>query len=93
MVHLEGLAKDKLNVVLCYSQVCHLAATAAFEFAAQGYSVMELEGGFKACANTGLPIDGSEVTIEDSQRSGRRVRLGSDEATQRMSARWEVKQR
>jgi rhodanese-related sulfurtransferase len=42
----EGLRKDKLNVVYCYSQTCHLAATAAIEFASKGYPVMELEGGF-----------------------------------------------
>jgi rhodanese-related sulfurtransferase len=45
---LEGLRKDKTNVVYCYSQVCHLAATAAVEFASKGYPVMELEGGFRA---------------------------------------------
>src|SRR5258708_39465611 len=45
---LQGLAKDKLNVVLCYSQVCHLAAEAALFFSGKGYSVMELEGGFDA---------------------------------------------
>src|SRR6476620_7480195 len=35
----EGLRKDALNVLYCYSQVCHLAATAAVEFAGKGYSV------------------------------------------------------
>jgi len=30
---LSGLRKDKINVLYCYSQVCHLAATAAVEFA------------------------------------------------------------
>ena len=43
----EGLEKDKLNVLYCYSQVCHLAAKAAVEFTSNGYSVMELEGGFE----------------------------------------------
>lgn len=43
---LEGLEKDKVNVLYCYSQVCHLAAKAGAEFAAHGYSVVELEGGF-----------------------------------------------
>jgi rhodanese-related sulfurtransferase len=42
----EGLGRDKANVVYCYSQVCHLAAKAALEFASKGYPVMELEGGF-----------------------------------------------
>lgn len=43
---LEGLERNKVNVLYCYSQVCHLAAKAAVEFAGHGYSVMELEGGF-----------------------------------------------
>src|ERR1041384_1171195 len=34
----EGLRKDALNVVYCYTQVCHLGASAAFEFASHGYS-------------------------------------------------------
>jgi rhodanese-related sulfurtransferase len=52
-----GLKKDKLNVVLCYSQVCHLAATAAIEFAKNGYRVLELEGGFAGWKNQGLAIE------------------------------------
>jgi len=44
----NGLAKDRVNVFYCYSQVCHLAPAAALHFARQGYSVMELEGGFDA---------------------------------------------
>lgn len=43
---LKGLRKDKTNVLYCYSQVCHLAASAAVEFTAKGYPVMELEGGW-----------------------------------------------
>ena len=44
---LKGLRKDKTNVLYCYSQVCHLAATAAVEFAGKGYPVMELDGGWR----------------------------------------------
>ena len=44
---LKGLRKDKTNVLYCYSQVCHLAATAAVAFAGQGYPVMELDGGWR----------------------------------------------
>jgi rhodanese-related sulfurtransferase len=44
--NLTRLSKDKTNVVYCYSQVCHLAATACVAFAAKGFPVMELEGGF-----------------------------------------------
>jgi rhodanese-related sulfurtransferase len=54
---LEGLEKDKLNVVYCYSQVCHLAAKAAVEFSSRGYSVMELEGGFAGWKDFELPIE------------------------------------
>lgn len=43
---LAGLDKDKVNVVYCYSETCHLAATGAVDFADHGYRVMELEGGF-----------------------------------------------
>jgi len=41
------LRKDRINVLYCYSHVCHLAATAAVEFASKGYPVMELEGGWR----------------------------------------------
>jgi len=44
----KGLSKDKLNVLYCYTEVCHLAARAAVLFAGAGYPVMEMEGGFKA---------------------------------------------
>ncbi len=53
----EGLRKDTLNVLYCYSHVCHLAATAAVEFAAKGYSVMEMDGGFKAWKENDLEIE------------------------------------
>lgn len=52
-----GLSKDKVNVVYCYSQVCHLAADAAREFARNGYPVMELEGGFEGWKNHNLPVE------------------------------------
>ena len=54
---LEGLRKDKTNVLYCYSQVCHLAATAAVEFASKGYPVMELEGGFRAWKEHDMEIE------------------------------------
>lgn len=61
---LEGLEKDKTNVLYCYSQVCHLAAAAAQKFAAQGYPVMELEGGFATWKAHNLPVEsgGTETT-------------------------------
>ena len=55
---LEGLRKDTLNVLYCYTPVCHLAAMAAVEFAGQGYSVMEMDGGFEAWKENDLEIEG-----------------------------------
>ena len=54
---LQGLRKDALNVIYCYSHVCHLAATAAVEFAGKGYSVMEMDGGFKAWKEHDMEIE------------------------------------
>lgn len=53
----KGLRKDKLNVLYCYSQVCHLAATAAVQFADQGYPVMELDGGWRWWKDDGFEIE------------------------------------
>ena len=52
----NGLAKDRLNVLYCYDQTCHLAAEAARELVAQGYPVVEMEGGFAAWEAKSLPI-------------------------------------
>jgi rhodanese-related sulfurtransferase len=54
---LKGLRKDKTNVLYCYSQVCHLAATAAVEFAGEGYPVMELDGGWRWWKDEAFPIE------------------------------------
>lgn len=54
---LGGLRKDTTNVLYCYSQVCHLAATAAVEFASKGFPIMELEGGFKAWKDHEMDIE------------------------------------
>lgn len=53
----RGLSRDKLNLLYCYSHVCHLAAKAALEFATQGYSVMEMEGGFQAWKDNHLDTE------------------------------------
>lgn len=53
----SGLSRDKINVIYCYSQVCHLAAAAARYFAEHDYSVMELEGGFDQWQSLDLPIE------------------------------------
>src|SRR5258707_13776386 len=36
---LEGLSKDKINIIYCYNRFCHLAAKAALDFAGNGYPV------------------------------------------------------
>jgi len=54
---LEGLSKEKTNVLVCYSEVCHLAATAAVEFARQGYPVMEMDGGMTAWKENNLAVE------------------------------------
>ena len=53
----HGLRKDKTNVVYCYTQQCHLAANACVQFAAGGYPVMELEGGFEAWKENQLDME------------------------------------
>jgi rhodanese-related sulfurtransferase len=54
---LQGLRKDKTNVLYCYSIVCHLAATAAVEFAARGFPVMELDGGWRWWKEDGFDVE------------------------------------
>lgn len=53
----SGLREDSINIVYCYTQTCHLAAKAAAQFAAQGYRVMEMEGGFEAWTENDLPVE------------------------------------
>jgi rhodanese-related sulfurtransferase len=52
----DGLRKDRVNILYCYSQVCHLAAAAGIRFAGKGFPVMELEGGFGSWSDHGLEI-------------------------------------
>ena len=52
-----GLSTEKNNIIYCYSEVCHLAAAGAKKFAENGFSVMELEGGFEEWKNYNLPIE------------------------------------
>lgn len=59
-----GLSKDKLNILYCYSQTCHLAATAALELASQGYRVMEMEGGFAAWTAGSNALEGIDCACD-----------------------------
>jgi rhodanese-related sulfurtransferase len=56
----RGLAKDKLNVLYCYSQTCHLAAEAAVRLLAEGYPVVEMEGGFATWEAAGYRVERAE---------------------------------
>ena len=51
-----GLSKEKLNVLYCYNQTCHMAAEAAVELIARGYPVVEMEGGFATWEANGYPV-------------------------------------
>jgi rhodanese-related sulfurtransferase len=53
---LAGVAKDRPAVIYCYNQTCKLATAAAIEFASQGVSVVEMEGGFDTWQKYGLPV-------------------------------------
>jgi len=56
-VTLEGMTQDRMNVIYCYSQQCHLAAHAALFFAKEGFPVQELEGGFEAYHAHGFALE------------------------------------
>ncbi len=53
----RGLSKDKLHVLYCYSQTCHLAAEAAVALLKQGYLVQEMEGGYVTWTAAGYRIE------------------------------------
>lgn len=66
---LDGLRKDVLNVLYCYTQQCHLAAKAAVEFAGKGYSVMEMDGGFEAWKENDLEVESNVLNRGQQQTS------------------------
>ncbi len=43
----DKISKEKVNVVYCYNQQCHLGARAALILAEYNYPVVLLEGGFQ----------------------------------------------
>jgi rhodanese-related sulfurtransferase len=52
-----GLTREKVNIIYCYSEASHLAASAALAFAEHGYPVMELEGGFETWKQNQFPVE------------------------------------
>ncbi len=61
------LSQTMPNVIVCYSQTCHLAARAARKFAAAGFPVMELEGGFEAWKDFGMEIDRRRSPVTENE--------------------------
>ena len=59
----NGLQRDRTNIVVCYSQQCHLAAKACVQFAGAGFSVMEMEGGFEAWKENDLKTEKGDERI------------------------------
>jgi rhodanese-related sulfurtransferase len=55
-----GLSKNKLNILYCYNQQCHLASDAAEQLVKQGYPVIELEGGFTTWEAFGQPVEAQQ---------------------------------
>jgi len=53
----RGLSKQKLHILYCYSQTCHLAAEAAVELLSQGYRVQEMEGGYATWTGAGYRVE------------------------------------
>ena len=67
---MTGLSKDRNNIIYCYSEDCHLAASAACVFAENGYPVLELEGGFEGWKERNLPVEvhpwnGEDLSVEE----------------------------
>lgn len=52
-----GLSKDKINYLYCYELLCNLSQKAAKKFAALGYPVKEIKGGFKSYEEYSYPIE------------------------------------
>lgn len=56
--HLEQhLRRDATLYVYCYTATCHLAARAAAKFAAAGYRVVEVEGGWEDWVAKGHAVE------------------------------------
>jgi rhodanese-related sulfurtransferase len=57
------LSRTAVNVVYCYTLVCHSASAAALEFSKRGYRVVELDGGIETWRQKGFPITGGSCSI------------------------------
>lgn len=65
----QGLSRDKINVVYCYTQQCHLGANACATLAAKWFPVMELEGGFEVWKEHEMDIEMGPGTEEQTRKA------------------------
>lgn len=56
-----GLDREATLYLYCYNETCHLAADAAVALTAQGYRVVEVEGGWKAWVDNGFRQDATPL--------------------------------
>ncbi|HTL12176.1 MAG TPA: rhodanese-like domain-containing protein [Bdellovibrionota bacterium] len=78
----DQLSKSEVNIFYCYTPYCHLAAKAAAHFAAEGFPVMELDGGIQAWREYGFHVTG----LEDGQEHGLKGRPEAEPGDQRVPA-------
>jgi rhodanese-related sulfurtransferase len=57
----KGLKKDATLYLYCYNQTCHLAPEAAVALTAQGYRVVEVEGGWAAWQANGYRTESEQA--------------------------------
>lgn len=53
----QAIDKDATLYLYCYNPTCHLAAEAAVALTAQGYRVVEVEGGWSTWQANGYNVD------------------------------------
>lgn len=59
----EKFSKDKINVIYCYSELCHRAARVCLAAAQRGYKVMELHAGFEGWAEYPMPLETNPTVV------------------------------
>ena len=64
----DGLRKDRTNILVCYTETCHLAAKAGYQFASAGYPVMEMDGGFAAWTDNDLDTESGNAWETNKKR-------------------------
>jgi len=63
----QGLSRERINVLYCTSQQCHLAPEACLYYAGEGYPVMHLDGGMEAWRDYGFDVESSPASIHEPE--------------------------